>query len=1447
MIKGIRDKLSHHPRRKRVLRFLIYLLLSLLFLEFFFYFGSNLLFLNWARTKVNEATGGVYQVEFNRLNFSLFRRGVFLNGIVLRPDPNTAANENQVLFDFQLDELGIRNLWFDWDQKILEVGNIRLENPNLSLQLPPELEESDSLDQEEVSAVRRLENEIKKSIDKLIFGGVIIDEILIADADLFFFNFLSKKSINAKNTSLHVFDVDWSESGDWVTPFNAKGFEFELEQVEFSLPDKVHSIFAEKAFVTSLDSRISVEKFSLKPDKTIDAPVYYELFLDELRIGNVDLNRAFRQSELEIDEVILNKPSVQVTRNENLGKSVQKSGDLNELIDGLLKSIYIKELSVREGDFLTGGLLDSLHNRIEAGQVEFKMVEFYLGEDQERRQNQFFYGKDAAMELGEFVLYLSDDYHLIRGGKVMASSFLDRIEVSRFELVERPEINPDIVPNQRFDIKLETVEMEAAELKKLYNEGILDVDRIALVAPEVEITDLRKASSDEVKKVRRNIWEGYLSEANIGNFDLIDGRVQFKNATGLRSDDVAFERISLSLEDVKVSLDSVLEIQDAFLAEEVVLSLDKYRLKLRDNLHVFEAGEVIVDSKRDLIELKDFTLRPENPENISDVLDAYGKSVALNFKVPSFQVRGVDIRAALLEERLDIREIFVLGPEFDYRKYRKTSESSRGDGPSSVDDFQGLLSSYFRSVSIDSVRFEEGKLDFFDFSGRREISFSEEDLSLYLKNFYFEEGMENDTSKTFFSDEIILDLADYSFVLAQGDYDVTTNHLQFDTKKKRLSIDTLTLIPGENLSSKIALSLQLPMVELDGVDLEDFLFNDRLELNRLRVNGSSINLEVNPDYIRNAGEQARRNQARSERRVLKEVSIEEVIATNSNFNLLYRYGQRGEQSINTDFDLSIQDLNLGEEMDLRRDASQLFGQLAISLNEFQFNLPDSIHQLVFSNLSFDSEKDETVLSGITIAPIDRLNKTPFFLEGSIAEIGISNNDLSLIQETGVFDIEKLRISQPKLSVIRDKDAPKIKKESKSNETDSAGLIQSILLQSIEIQEGQIKIEDLNTGAINGLGFNEVNAEINALNWNLTQMGDVKILESLLESKSFLSFGDYEIFTKDSMESIRVGKVVFDGENFEMDQVRYAPTMGRYAYLREKGFQTDAVDLNIDRLRIEGIDYSAYFVDGLIKARKFRGDDFRLDIFRDKRLPLPENVYKPMPQVLLSQAPVSVLLDTVVLENGRIRYQEFTEGSQLPGQIVFEEVAAGIAPAATSTEGSSYPLKELDLIATAKLMGEGEINLQSRLFFEDPYPMDVTLQLGAMPLEKLNGILAKAAFLNTREDAQVVMGDWSFRLDDEEAIGKMRFHYEDLKIDFLDSLTLEKGKGKLALMSFLGNTLIKNNNPRKLFGNTVLSDIYFKRDTTKFVFSTWWKATLSGLKGSVGLGQPAIPVRKEEEE
>lgn len=75
--------------------------------------------------------------------------------------------------------------------------------------------------------------------------------------------------------------------------------------------------------------------------------------------------------------------------------------------------------------------------------------------------------------------------------------------------------------------------------------------------------------------------------------------------------------------------------------------------------------------------------------------------------------------------------------------------------------------------------------------------------------------------------------------------------------------------------------------------------------------------------------------------------------------------------------------------------------------------------------------------------------------------------------------------------------------------------------------------------------------------------------------------------------------------------------------------------------------------------------------------------------------------------------------------------------------------------------------------------------------------------------------------------------------------MQKGKGKLGVMTFLANTFAKNSNPRKLFNRQVTATIYHEREKNKFIFGGWWRATFSGIKGSLGFGQVKIPKRKEE--
>lgn len=1447
MLNGIRDKLSRLPKRQRALRVVLGMILFVLFLEVAFYFGFNFFFLNWTRTKINEATGGVYEVAFDQVNFSILRRGFFLKGVALRPDPNETPLDDQVLFDFRLEELSIRDLWYDWGKEVLSIGQVTLDRPDVALRFSPQSVDPDTEIEQRISAIRRLELEIQKSLKNSPFEGIWIKDVLMSEADLFLQNFLSENTLQVSKAKLHAFDLDWQKETAWNTPFNAKGFEFNLGDVKLKLSDQVHTLQASTVLLSSVQQQVTIREFSLLPDLSVEAPVYYSLALEELQVGNVDLNEAFQKSRLEIEELILENPKLKIQRDVTFPKNASKTGDLNELVAGILESIHIRELAVNSGGFLSSSLRDSLDNRVEVGSFDFKMVDFYLGDDQQQRADQFFYGQEAAMDLKDVTLYLSDKHHVLKGKRVKASSFLDRMTVEEFQMIPREVREGNLEHFQKITIQLTALEFEEADLKKLYNEEILDVSRISLRGPTVELIEREEnPEAEKIKDSEVNFLKGFLKEARIGTFELIDGKVLFKNSVGERSNNIGFEKFSLNLEKVEVSLDSVLSLRDILLAEEMVLSLDDYRLKLRDNLHVFKAAKVVVDSKRDLIDLQGFSLQPENSTSIQDVLTTYGKSIALDFRIPSFQVRGIDIRAALLEKSLLVREIFLPKPNFSYKRYRKRGPLEDSQSPSSMADFEGLIASYFDIVSIDSIRFEEGKLDFSDYSGRKEISFSEEDLSLRLKDFYFKVGEELDSMRTFFSEEIVLDLADYSFSLAQGDYDVKTNHLQFNTKSQTLVVDTLRLVPGFGLNSKLALSLTLPKVALEGLNLEDFIFENKLILDRMTVNGSSISLDIFAEF-QEGSRQDTTAKARGGQRI-EQVLIGEILSTNSEFSLRYAFDDRTEQSLSTQFDLGIRNFGLDDQSNFRENASRLFGNMEISLNDFQFALPDSVHQVVFSNINFSSDEDETVFSGLQIAPVDNPKPSEFYVEGVIGQVGIRSNDLLEIQQTGVLELKNLRISDADLQVFIQENPPSNFPERKPvKKPGGGGLIRSVLLDAIEFDNGTVELADQEGEAMRGLSFQQLNGRVQELNWELTQFRDIVYLDDLLDRSPVLSFGEYEFFTADSMESVRIGKVMVESDQVLLESVRFAPAMGSYAYLKQKKFQTDAVDLRFGKLQVEGVDFRRFFDKKELRASRVIGEDFQLEVFRDKRIPENSGIYKAMPQDLFQHMPFLMVVDSIRVGPGRIRYREFSPQALLPGAVEFTEVSAALSPVNLSKNPSEHPKDRMYVLAHAKLMGAGEVSLQGQLFFQPPYPMDLTIQLGEMPMDLLNDMLSKGAFLKIREEARVKKGDWSFRMDEQEAIGTMRFEYENLKIDYLDTMSLQKGRGKLGFATFLSNTLIKNNNPRKLFGYTVQSDIYVKRNTSKFIFNTWWKATFSGLKGAVGLGQPQIPKRKEEED
>lgn len=1455
-------KVKGHFLRKKVLRVVIGALLAILFLEFIVYFGSNLLLANWARNKVNEATAEVYTIDFNRLSISLVRRGIFLDGIVMKPNDGVVPAEGQSLFDFSLDQLALKGSWYSFSENIFYLGKLELDNPNVRLTLAQreslenqgkaeeEAQDSTSIEKKE-SPVASLEREIRKTIEKTKLQAFIIREIEMKNADLFFLNFLSDNSLKVEKSRLLVRDVNLTTQEEWVTPFNARGFEFEMESGQFLLPDGVHKVEANRIFISSLEQVIDLEKFRMIPDRTKKSKSFYELSLDELLLKKVDLNKAFVTSELEIEEIVLTSPQFDIRHAVRSDQERGGASDLNDLIEGILKSLTIKELSINQGKFISADFLDTLKNRIELGNLDFKMVEFYLGEDQGKKENQFFYGDEASMIIGDVEVYLSDGIHLIEGERVTVNSFTDQILVQGFKIEPRTTLSLESQPSLLLKIDLPELELSQANLKKFYNEGILDIDEMFIQAPKVEIIENEIVASRNTNRGGINeLLQGYLSQLKIGVFDLMDGEISFTNASGIRSDGVAFDRFSLLLEDILIEPEKAQNTKEFFLANELVLSLDNYKLKLRDNLHEFMAEKVIVDSKNKRVELQNFTISPQDTTQVNTLLATYDKSAIMDLSIPYFAAEGVDLKKAFFEEELDVRFITIPSTNASLDRYSKR-EKSRSTLEGSDNDLSDLLTQYFRSITIDSLSFEDGNLSYQNFSGDKPISISEDGLSIALKNFHVERGIPQQPDQTFFSDEININFKDYAFSLAGGNYSVLTNNISYNSKAERISIENLKLIPSPSLESKLILSIQLPEVVLEGVNIDRFLFDNTLELKMLKVVGSQVGLELNPE-IKRVGQSKTSSAERNTSlpKSIDRISIEEIDANQSFLKLDYLIGETDLESIETKFDISI----LGFDMDsttLGEDnISGLYDQISISLQDFSFSLPDSVHTLKFSDVELNTDTDESIFRNFEIVPSTLQGKSGKpVIQANIASVGVKNNKLAEILSSRTFELSQLTLTHPYVRIYLDKERePENTKQTPKEddkERETRGLINSLILDDVIIKEGEIQVFNKENQPIPRLDFEGINLGLVDLNLELLGNKQEASPDFFLKQDLSISLKNYSLHGKDSLTKVTIGEINFNEDAVLMKDIWFRPTMGRFKYLRTLGFQSDAIEARVKELRLSEIDLEVLANERKLEAKKLLVDGLNMDVFRDKRLPLKEGVVKPMPQELLQSAPFAMSLDTFEVINSHIRYQEFAPRGLLVGELNFNDLNVSIVPFVTTPDTIPYPLKSATLKATTLIEGDGDVSLEAKMDFEDPYEMAVDIELGSFDLVKVNPMMERTVFVGINS-GRVTDGKWRFKINEDEAWGRMRFFYEDLKVQMLDTLTLEPGTGKLGLYTFAANTAIKNQNPRGLFKKKVSRRIYYERDKSKFIFGGWMRATLSGLKASVGLGRAKDPKRREDE-
>lgn len=295
------------------------------------------------------------------------------------------------------------------------------------------------------------------------------------------------------------------------------------------------------------------------------------------------------------------------------------------------------------------------------------------------------------------------------------------------------------------------------------------------------------------------------------------------------------------------------------------------------------------------------------------------------------------------------------------------------------------------------------------------------------------------------------------------------------------------------------------------------------------------------------------------------------------------------------------------------------------------------------------------------------------------------------------------------------------------------------------------------------------------------------------------------------------------QHFSLDSFSYRPSLEKEAFIRTQTFQTDYMTAHTGRVVIGPFDIRRYINDSILELGVVTIRDGYLSNFRDKRLPRPPGVIRPLPVNLLKKIPVHLQVDTVKISNATVDYAELNEKTGTEGTITVNRLNGSIADLRNFNITDS---DSLQIRASAFLQDKILTKLQVKESYTDSLgSFLMTAQMGSADLTVLNPVLLPLAGAELRSGQLDTM---TMRVVGREylALGEMNMLYHDLKVRVIKPG--ENKKFLSGIITFFANTLIKNENKHRT------GTVFFQRLRDRSAINYLVKITLSGVTSSLGV-------------
>ena len=1164
--------------------------------------------------------------------------------------------------------------------------------------------------------------------------------------------------------------------------------------------------------------------------------VQYDLSFKFLELQLRSLKSFIVDKELLVDYLQAEEPAVGIhpsSRKKEKTKAnhaVQvKIGNIYYALRKVVAALQVKRFGLRNG-MVTLHDLEPNKKTIRLGGVNLSLQELAMLDQADENNPGISLDKLNLNTGPQDVEFPEGDYR-IRYGKLEFNTENNSMSIEGLKINSQ---SRDSSKNE-LEIQLNKLLLTQINFQTLYKENRFEVDSMICEQPIINM-DL-----DLTKKKNNSSYDGLLLEKKIAG---LIGRIKM-NYLGLLNSNITINAKSKTNNNsfntkgnnfvaLNVDIDSTKKIPIEI--GKLEFAIKNFQETLKDGKYNISFDSVVYNNMS--LSLLNFKLNPTKKNK--DVEKSY-------FSIPTFTLTELDLYELILNKYLKANELVLSNATFINNYLEKQTKTK-------AKSIKAYLNDFSEQIDLATIRINNGYVKNKSINSNKEIIVG---------------GIQSEISVN-----EIFDLSTYEGMAT------SIEKMNFDSANINLGKQKIELLKGEFLGDEksikaktFILSSKENKIKAEDISIHNYRFNnDFTNINIDSVAYSTATIQIQQSA---AKEDKSNNEDDEFELKIKYLSAGRTTAKFSSRNNLNASAELDKILVK---DFSTNDAN---ELALSYiDLSGNNLKLSSSTTQFsssRFSLTDQ-NNSSFNNInfSFNKEKDSITANIPSVNFIPDLAKSLENQYPILKNIKLVNPEMkvALFNSTkpttsvSKWIMGNLDIQHANLNIRKQTDNKSISLISNDISLSAKDFFSHTAVNGIQIADAKLTTHDIaismndsielnvNRGDFNieierlkktddksPLNFSTLITKIKANNINFSKInrkGEPFILKNFnlggelikidtadaahvlrqLKKNPTLFVNDIDLEEITASSIIRANGIGYSngGKTVSIDSFSYIPTKDREEYMKLNVYQKDYMKFKTGKISIRNFDIERLATDSNLQFNYIIINQPKLNVYKDKRLPLQPGYIKAMPVALLKKINQRLHIDSIRLVDGKVFYEEFNDKTEMIAKINLSELQTlirNIDNYNTSSTDSLY------ILSSSRFMDTANLSIRFHESYADSIGSFLyRVRIGQFGLPALNSVILPTAnmkinrgWLDTLELR--VMGN------DYLAHGKMRMYYKDFKIQFLSNKELEKRTVFTKALSWLANTFLRTNNVEKT------GTVFAERTREKSFVNYWVKILLSG--------------------